>query len=213
MSAKEVEVSVKQVLEWEWVKLNHNFNGFFRVNYPIEMLQKFVQSIEERSMSSMDRLNILSDLWAMAESGRVSTDVGLKFMLHYRNESNFAVWQYIVKSMQRLDLLFSDTDIRDKFWAYGRTLLSRLWDRIGFEAKPNEDLRITKLRPKVIDLLSTFNYKKVISDGLKRYEDYKNGYSNSNEDIVISLYKIIGQNCEEHTFDEFFEVRDLRVLS
>ena len=157
-------------------------------------------------MSSLDRLNILSDLFAMIQSGRVSTDVGLKFMLHYRNETNYAIWNYIVKTVQKLDLLFSDTDIRENFWSYGRTLLSRVWERIGFEAKLNEDLRITKLRPKVIDLLATFNYKKVISDGLRKYEEYKNGNSNATKDIVISLYKIIGQNCEEHTFDEFFEV-------
>ena len=109
--------------------------------------------------------------------------------------------------MSKLDLLLSDTDVREYFWEFGRDLLSTIKDKFGWDQKIDENLRITKMRPKLLDLLATFNDKKVIAEGLKRYEEYKNDNYNGTNDLLITIYKIFGSNCEEQTFEELFEVR------
>ena len=59
MKNKEMEITVNDVWEGEWVKLNFINQGYYRVNYPIEMLNKFVNSIEEKSMPAMDRFEYI----------------------------------------------------------------------------------------------------------------------------------------------------------
>ena len=96
MKTRQTEVEIKDVWDGEWVKLNQNSIGFYRINYSPEMLERFTASIEDKSMPTMDRLNILSDLFASIYSGRVSTQIGLKFLLSYKNDGNSAVWNYIL---------------------------------------------------------------------------------------------------------------------
>lgn len=208
MKGKELEVKVKDVWEGEWVKINHNSIGFFRVNYPQEILNRFTHSIEDKSMPAMDRLNILSDLFANIQSGRVSTPIGLKYLLHYKNDDNSAVWTYILGLIRKLDLLFSDTDLRENFWSFGRELLSGLRDKFGWDPKKDEDIRVSQLRPQILELLATFRDKKVIAEGIKRFEDIKSEESNATEEVVVVVYKIVGSNCEQDTFEDFFEVNN-----
>ena len=109
--------------------------------------------------------------------------------------------------MRKLDLLFSETDIRENFWAFGRELLSGLKEKFGWDPKKGEDLRVTKLRPQILELMATFRDKKVISEGLKRFESVQSGSSNASEAMIITIYKIMGSNCEQDAFDDFFEVK------
>ncbi|CAG2100246.1 unnamed protein product [Medioppia subpectinata] len=175
MTTKQMNITVKEVYEGEWVKLNLNYEGFYRVNYPIEMLNKFIPSVEGRSMPAMDRLNVLSDLFAMIQSGRMSTQTGLNFLIHYKNDDNSAVWDYILKLLSKLDLLLSDTNLKEQFWMFGRELLSGLNSKLGWDPKDTEDLRVTKIRPQMLTLLAKFKDKKL----------YKNAESPVKRDHII----------------------------
>jgi len=47
--------------------------GYYRVKYPLEELRKFIKSIKDKSMSRLDRFNILEDLYAMVKCGFFTT--------------------------------------------------------------------------------------------------------------------------------------------
>jgi puromycin-sensitive aminopeptidase len=206
MKSKQINLTVEGVLQYEWLKLNPSSFAFYRVNYPIEMLDRFVTSIEDKSMPPPDRLNILSDLFAVIQSGRISTDVGLKFLMTYMNEDDSAVWNLITRIMSKLEIILSDTDLEEKFWSYGRELFSKMYKKIGWDKKRKEDKAITKLRPQILSLLGLFKEKSVITGALRKFRNYNERNIEFSNDILNTIYKIVGANCDEETFEELFEM-------
>jgi puromycin-sensitive aminopeptidase len=59
------EVMLKDVAAHEWVKVNPGTVGFYRTQYPPDMLAQFVAAIHEKSLPPLDRLGLLDDLFAM----------------------------------------------------------------------------------------------------------------------------------------------------
>lgn len=206
MKTKQINITVVGVLQYEWLKLNPSSFAFYRVNYPIKMLDRFVTSIEDKSMPPPDRLNILSDLFAIIQSGRISTDVGLKFLMTYMNEDDSALWNLIIRIMSKLEILLSDTDLEEKFWSYGRELFSKMYKKIGWDKKRKEDKAITKLRPQILSLLGVFKEKTVITGALRRFRNFNERNAEFSNDILNTIYKIVGANCDEETFEELFEM-------
>ena len=64
----------------DWVKLNSGFIGYYRVSYSPEYLLGFKSALERKSLPELDRLNILDDLVALVQAGRVSSDVPLNMI-------------------------------------------------------------------------------------------------------------------------------------
>jgi aminopeptidase N len=206
MKSKQINLTLEGILQYEWLKLNPSSFAFYRINYPIKMLDKFIPSIEDKSMPPPDRLNILSDLFAIIQSGRISTDVGLKFLMTYINEDDSALWNLIIRIMSKLEIILSDTDLEEKFWSYGRELFSKMYKKIGWDKKRKEDKAITKLRPQILSLLGVFKEKAVITGALRRFRNYNERNIAFSNNILNTIYKIVGANCDEETFEELFEM-------
>ena len=48
-----------------WVKVNPGCVGYFRVQYCNELLEKLVVAIKNKSLPSVDRLNIQNDMFSL----------------------------------------------------------------------------------------------------------------------------------------------------
>ena len=59
------EVLLKNVLANEWVKVNPGTVGYYRTQYPPDMLAQFVPAIRDKTLPPLDRLGLLDDLFAM----------------------------------------------------------------------------------------------------------------------------------------------------
>lgn len=49
----------------EKLKLNFGASGFYRVNYPSEFISRFIPAIQNKSISPIDRLMVIDDIFAM----------------------------------------------------------------------------------------------------------------------------------------------------
>jgi len=73
MEDKTTSVTLNGIRSDEWVKLNPGVIGFYRVRYPPELLAEFVPAIRDKTMTPLDRLGLLDDLFAMVQCGESST--------------------------------------------------------------------------------------------------------------------------------------------
>jgi hypothetical protein len=63
------------------------------------MLEVLIPGIEDQTLCSQHRFNIQTDLYALARSNYINFVDYLKFLRDaYKNEDNFIVWKYILKS-------------------------------------------------------------------------------------------------------------------
>lgn len=207
MTDKEMELTIDGIWRGEWVKLNPNYFGFYRVNYPTEMLEKFIPSIETKSMPPLDRLNIQSDLFAMTQSGRLSTVYLLKYLNHYDDEDDPAVWNSIFATLMKLELLVTDTDFKNMFRMYATNLLTKIYDKVGWDAQSKEDSSISVLRPRLLSILGRFKKQSVIREAIKRFNNYSANKTAIQREMVSTVYGIVGANSDEELYNKIFDVR------
>lgn len=63
--------------------------GYYRVRYSPQVLAQFIPAIEDKSMSPLNRLGLLNDLYATVRSGHSSAaDVSSFVFLIYRHLIN-----------------------------------------------------------------------------------------------------------------------------
>ncbi len=73
LDKEKTEVVLDGVDATQWVKLNPGTIGFYRVQYPTEMLEDFLSGIRTKSMPPLDRLGLLDDLFALVQAGQSPT--------------------------------------------------------------------------------------------------------------------------------------------
>lgn len=168
LDKKETEVLIEGVTDKDWIKINPGTIGYYRTQYPSQMIEQFIPAITNKSLPPLDRLGLHDDLFALVQNGSSSTVDSLKLIDAYRNENNYTVWSSISSSLGKLKNILSHTDLADKFNAYGIHLFSPIAQQLGWDSKPNESHLDTLLRSLVIARLISFNCKKTCDEAKRR---------------------------------------------
>lgn len=147
-------------------KLNVDESAFMKVCYDKETLNSIKKDIEENHISVIDRLGVIRDVFALAESGSIPTDEALDFSLSYKNETDYMVWTELVYGINKIyNIVYKEKSV-DKFKEYALSLFSKKAEEIGFEKKEEEDSSSTLLRNLLISQAAFYGDKKIIKEAI-----------------------------------------------
>lgn len=173
-----------------WKKINIGENSFFRTAYNKELLENLIEPVYKKILPPIDRLGIIRDLFALAESGDISTNEVLKFLKAYKNEDNYTVWMEIITGLSRLEQLLAKTTIKKDLQLLIIDLLFPTFNRLSWEEKISESYEDTLLRPIIISTLGKFGNKEIIKEAKNKFKKIINGdYINPN--IHHAIYIIV----------------------
>lgn len=206
LDQRETEVFIEGVTEKDWIKINPGTIGFYRTQYPAEMLEKFIPVIKDLTLPPLDRLGLHDDLFALVQNGSTSTVESLKLVDAYRNEDNFTVWSSICTSLSKLKNILSHTDLTEKFNAYGISIFAPLADKLGWETKPNENHLETLLRSLILSRLISFNDPKTCDEAKRRFYLHKEGKQTLPADLRMACYKAVLQQADEKVYEEMLNL-------
>jgi aminopeptidase N len=97
MDESEITITLENLSEDDWIKLNYNSIGLYRVKYQSSTLGRLNEAIASKTISPQDRLMIQDDVAALCNAGHQSFVDYLKLLLSYKEEDNFTVWKSIGK--------------------------------------------------------------------------------------------------------------------
>ena len=200
------EVILEGVEPNEWVKLNPGMTSFCRVNYPPEMLELFQQSIVDKSLSSIDRLNIQNDLFALVESGKIRSDRVLKLMEAFQLEDQFPVWDSIIDCLGKFNSVLAYTDFQEVFHLYARKLLAKIYSQLGSKPVAGEHHQIALLRSRVLGLLVSCKDPQVLQEAKAQFESHLAKITQIPADLRQPIYRAVAGDCDEKTFESFFQL-------
>lgn len=201
MSDKTMEITLPNVPEGTWVKLNPGTVGFYRTCYSSDMLSLLLPSVKDRSLPPLDRLGLVDDLFAMVQSGHTPTVEVLRLMQAYQHEDNYTVWSGIINGLSKIGVLISHLDFEDSFKEYGRALMRDVTDRLGWEKKANESHSDTLLRSLAIGRMSAFDDSKIIEESKRRFALQKSGTSDIPADLRTPIYRAVVSAGDAETFE------------
>jgi len=198
------EVILENVEANEWIKLNPGSTSFHRTNYPDELIEQFKESILNKNLSTIDRINLQDDLFALVQSGKISSDRILKFMQIYENETEYAVWDLLVGHLNKFNSLLGDTDFQEVYHLYVRKLLSKIHSIVGYKPVEGESHQAALLRSTVISLLVSCKDPEVLREAKQQFEAHVSKSAQISPDLRLSFYRAVIMDCDDKTYDSFF---------
>lgn len=199
------DVTIDDVSEDDWIKINPGTVGFYRTQYLPEMLEAFVKRevIQKRVLPPLDRLGLLDDLCALIQAGKVSTVELFKLLDAYREEDNYTVWQATCTNLHKLQLLLSHTEFSDLFDKFCVKLYAPIAKKLGWEKRKDESHLDTLLRPLVLARLISSGCETTMAEAQAIYE--KQG-TNVDADLRQLVYKAVMQKGNQETFHKMLKL-------
>ncbi|XP_033158639.1 puromycin-sensitive aminopeptidase isoform X3 [Drosophila mauritiana] len=201
-----MEVTLDNVDEDDWIKINPGTVGYYRTRYSQEMLEQLMPAVEKMELPPLDRLGLIDDMFAMVQAGHASTADVLALVDSYRNETNYTVWTAITNSLTNLHILISHTDLMEDFHRFGRNLYEPVAYRLGWEPRDGENHLDTLLRSLVLTRLVSFRSSDTIEEAKIRFRRHVNGTELLPADLRTTCYKAVLQDGDEKIFDEMLDL-------
>jgi len=204
----------------DWVKINPEQTGFFRVKYRSDDLALLRPAIESLDLSAVDRLGIQSDAYALAKAGIQPASEFLEIAQAYVNEDHAYVWGDLGANLGALDNLLSDEPFFEAYQRFGRELFGPAGARVGWDPKPGEGHLDALLRSTVLGGLGGYGDPDTLAEAGRRFGDYANDQSKVNPDIrrvILSLTAKEGDSDVYHAMwkleqDATLEEEKVRLL-
>jgi aminopeptidase N len=182
------------------VKLNAGNTGYYRVQYSSALQQQLKDQFALYPLT--DRLNLLSDSWALVKAGRSSTRDYLNLAEGVREQTDLALWNQVLGTLSSIDDLQSGQPGRSAFQSYGRNFLGNLYKSLGWEAKPGELETTALLRSNMLTLLGDFRDAPVIAEARSRFAAYLKDPKSLAPNLRPTVFHIVGRYSDQATYDQ-----------
>lgn len=206
LKTRQAEILVPEVGPQDWIKVNPGTIGFYRTQYPPEMLERLVPAVQDKSLPPLDRLGLLDDLFANVQAGHTSTAEALKLLQAYEDETDYTVWSSISNILTKLGVLLSNTDCEKAFKNFEKKLLSKVSQRLGWEPLAGEKHLDTLLRGLVLGRLAWLDDEKTVKEAKNRFDKHIGSGPCLPADLRSACYKAVLRAGGKETFDTMLKL-------
>jgi puromycin-sensitive aminopeptidase len=183
-------------------KLNIRETGLYRVSYSPELLSEFAPLISEKKLSAVDRLGLVRDVFALAESGEVETPEALKILSAYKDEDEYIVWREIVSGLARLSTALSGTETYELLKEFRKKIFSPAAKRIGWLPKKGEVHTAPMMRDMLIYQAGATGDQEIIDEAVRQFNEYVKGGSAPHKDVRTAVYYLAARSGDSSTFEK-----------
>lgn len=177
----------------KYVKVNMGETSFHRTAYSHDLLMRLKHPVSTHKLPASDRLGIIRDLFALAESGVVPTTYVLEFLPAYQNEDDYTVWLEISTGLGKLKNLLAKTKTAPKLDAFTIKLFSPIANKLGWEKKKGEKHTDVLLRSLAIAKLGGAGDKKVLAKIKFLWKSIQSG-EQIDPDLRMTVYRLTAEN-------------------
>ncbi|GMT03168.1 hypothetical protein PENTCL1PPCAC_25342, partial [Pristionchus entomophagus] len=181
----------------EYVKLNANTGGFYRVAYDGPLFDCLVKNFD--TLPALDRFGFASDCFALLVAGRYSATQFLSVVATAATtETESAVWSALDDGLDAFAGMLAKTDacLKKRLDAFVVTTLAPMLDRIGWEAAADDDSLRGQLRSQIINRLARAGHQATIEKALVLFSEQT---ANQNADIRGSLFGIAARHGNDES--------------
>ncbi|XP_035901987.1 aminopeptidase N-like [Anopheles stephensi] len=116
----------------EWLVVNKQQTGYYRVNYDEESWHKLITVLNSDRFDELvpviNRAQLVDDVANLARAGEVGYDVALSLMQYLERETEFVPWGTAYTALLHLDQMFSSNKEYIRFESFGRSITSHVFN-------------------------------------------------------------------------------------
>jgi aminopeptidase N len=189
---------------WGALNVNANDLGFYRVWYDPDLFAKLLREWDR--LSEEERVDVVSDTWAMVISNRspVSTYLGLLESLG--GETSYSVWHNILQALIAMDRLEQGQPGRAAYQAYVCSLLNPLLERLGWYPNNDEEVATKLFRNELIEALGVFGDRSVINEAFERFQQLLKDPNSVAPDLRGAVVAVVGRYSSEAVYSQLHQL-------
>ncbi|XP_001920418.2 aminopeptidase N [Danio rerio] len=114
----------------EWVLLNLNITGYYRVNYDIGNWERLLNQLAEnhKVISVINRAQIVDDAFNLARAKIIPVTLALKTTTYLSEEREYMPWQSALNNLDYFYLMFTQTEVYRLLQSYTKKQVTPLFD-------------------------------------------------------------------------------------
>ena len=205
-------VTVNNLQDQPWVKLNPEVSGFYRVLYAQDDWDLFNEPIQNKILSASDRLEIQNDAYALSRSGHLPINTFLNMASSYTKETDASVWSDLATNLKEIELLISDKSYLDKFRAFGRNLFSDAAASVGWEPQATDTHLTSLLRSVVLSQSGGYGDESAIKTAQNYFDLYTHNPEKVPADLRGLIFSLVAQNGDSEVYNQMWDLEQKATL-
>jgi aminopeptidase N len=196
---------------WGALNVNANDLGFYRVWYDPDLFAKLLREWDR--LSEEERVDVISDTWAMVISNRSPIAAYLSLLESLEGETSYSVWHNILQALVTIDRLEQGQPGRAAYQAYVCSLLNPLLERLGWYPTNDEELATKLFRNELIETLGVFGDRSVINEAFERFQQLLKNPGSLAPDLRAAVVRVVGRYSSETVYGQLHQLaRDASLL-
>ena len=190
-------VDIDLVEPVEWVLVNTEGTGFYRVRYAPDLFAALVAHAQS-DLSPIERYGLVDDTWAQVLSGETTAHDFLALAEAFVEETDLSVWQRLVAGLGVIDRLVED-EARDALRERVRALLRPAHDRLGPVPVAEESDRERALRGVLFEALGVLGRDELVLERAHALLDDPT----ADPALAAASVNVVAARGDEADFDRF----------
>ena len=186
------------------LKLNVNGAGNYRVEYDEPSWKLLLEALPKLGVE--DRVNLLSDAWALVQAGRVPVSRYFGLVEKLPASTELAEREQIINVLDFINRVLVGSPEREKFQRYSRSLLRPTFETLGWEPKKGELPTAGNLRSSLIGTLGDLNDPQITAGCRERFQKYLANPASLAPDLRPSVLAVVGRYADEKTWSKLHEL-------
>ncbi|MFL6519844.1 MAG: M1 family metallopeptidase [Chthoniobacterales bacterium] len=186
------------------IKFNVEGAGNYRVEYDEASWKLLLADLPKLSMP--DRVNLLSDAWALFQANRAPLSLYLGLVEKLPTKTELAEREQIMNVFDFINRLIAAESKREEFQKYARSILRPTFDEVGWEPKSGEPPKIAALRASVIKALGDLNDQEIVGRCRDHFHKYVGDPKSLAPDLRPAVLAVVGRYANEETWDRIHDL-------
>ncbi len=186
------------------VKLNVAGAGNYRVHYDEASWKLLLAELPK--LASADRVNLMSDAWALVQANRAPLSLYLDLIEKLPTKGELAEREQIMHVFDFLNRLLAGEPRREQFQKYARSILRSSFDQVGWEPKKDEPTKIALLRGSLIKALGDLGDEEILTGCRERFQKYLSNPKSLAPDLRPQVFAVVGRYADEATWNKLHEL-------
>ena len=197
------ELAVPLPAAADWVVVNAGGPGFYRVRYAAPLLKKLLGALAR--VTPIDRFNLISDCFALTQSGAVSAPEYLELTARFTAETDRNVWTVLTASFAYIDRVIV-AELRPGLAALVRHRVAPAVERLGWDPQPGESELERQLRGDLLRTLGTLGDDRATQERARElYTRHRNDELAVDPNVLPALIAIVAWTGDEDLYALFLE--------
>jgi aminopeptidase N len=186
------------------IKLNVEGAGNYCVQYDEGSWKLLLSDLPKLSVA--DRVNLLSDAWALVQASRAPMSLYLDLVEKLPTKTELAEREQIMNVFDFINRLLAGEAQREQFQKYARSILRPSFEQVGWEPKSGEPVKIGSLRASLIRVLGDLDDKAIVTGCRERFQKYLSDPKSLAPDLRAPVLAAVGRYADEATWNKLHEL-------